>query len=127
MRAFSSKSRVCAGVFRPRHLPGSRNVSVSANFSLARRDAMLTLCGVALTASAAPAVAEVELATLYGLATPPTSYGGYGGNKDEAPKYSFVYPATWKRLTVNKVQKVVTVAWMTRAYLFASARDVAHV
>lgn len=45
------------------------------------------------------------LATYYGMDTPPTSYGGYGGNANEPPKYSFQYPETWKLQSVNKVQK----------------------
>lgn len=48
---------------------------------------------------------DVGLETYYGLATPPTSYGGYGGNANEDPKYSFSYPANWKITAVNKVQK----------------------
>ncbi|GMH40395.1 hypothetical protein BSKO_08299 [Bryopsis sp. KO-2023] len=53
-----------------------------------------------------PAVAEeTEFSTFYGLATPPTSYGGYGGNAIEDPKYSFVYPSAWKSAAINKVQK----------------------
>jgi len=47
----------------------------------------------------------VELETYYGKATPPTSYGGYGGNADETPKYRFDYPANWIFQSVNKVQK----------------------
>lgn len=47
----------------------------------------------------------VEYKTFYGLATPPTSYGGYGGNAKEEPKYTFEYPATWKEDVPNKVEK----------------------
>eukprot|EP00891_Asterochloris_glomerata_P007426 jgi/Astpho2/7426/Aster-02009 len=46
-----------------------------------------------------------ETKTLYGRASPPTSYGGYGGNAKEAAKYTFEYPATWKLDTVNKQEK----------------------
>jgi hypothetical protein len=66
----------------------------------------LAVATAGILSSNAPSCAEVELTTLYGLATPPTSYGGYGGNVKEAPKYKFLYPASWKELTVNKVQKV---------------------
>eukprot|EP00887_Chlorella_sp_A99_P003149 scaffold9.g3149.t1 len=46
------------------------------------------------------------MATFYGLATPPTSYGGYGGNDPNAsPKYSFDYPAEWKQDVINKTDK----------------------
>eukprot|EP00892_Ulva_mutabilis_P002595 jgi/Ulvmu1/12336/UM089_0020.1 len=75
----------------------------SCAHSLGRRGALASL--LALTAAQHPAHAEAELVTLYGLATPPTSYGGYGGNVKEAPKYKFDYPEGWKQLTVNKVQK----------------------
>ena len=30
---------------------------------------------------------ESEYPTFYGMASPPTSYGGYGGNANEKPKY----------------------------------------
>lgn len=43
---------------------------------------------------------------MYGNATPPTSYGGFGGNSKDKPKYKFEYPANWQKKTVNKVQKV---------------------
>lgn len=48
---------------------------------------------------------NAEYETFYGLATPPTSYGGYGGNAKEAAKYSFEYPAGWKSAAPNKVEK----------------------
>lgn len=48
---------------------------------------------------------DAEYETFYGLATPPTSYGGYGGNAKEAAKYSFEYPAGWKSAAPNKVEK----------------------
>lgn len=41
----------------------------------------------------------------YGTASPPTSYGGYGGNAKEAAKYTFEYPAGWKSAAPNKVEK----------------------
>jgi hypothetical protein len=71
-----------------------------------RREALLAACGVALGAAVPPAGADVEYATLLGKATPPASYGGFGGNSKEAPKYKFDYPASWKEKTVNKQQKV---------------------
>jgi len=37
------------------------------------------------------------------MATPPTSYGGYGGNANEKPKYSFEYPTGWKSEVPSKV------------------------
>ncbi|EFN59699.1 hypothetical protein CHLNCDRAFT_49502 [Chlorella variabilis] len=56
--------------------------------------------------AAAPLSAEVE--TFYGLATPPTSYGGYGGtsqSRQEDAKYIFQYPAGWKSEIINKRDK----------------------
>ncbi|MEW5317038.1 MAG: hypothetical protein WDW38_008369 [Sanguina aurantia] len=46
-----------------------------------------------------------EYATFFGFATPPTSYGGYGGNADEPPKYTFEYPSGWKEEKPSKVEK----------------------
>lgn len=45
-----------------------------------------------------------EYAKLLGMATPPTSYGGYGGNANEKPKYTFEYPAGWKPEVPSKVR-----------------------
>lgn len=39
------------------------------------------------------------------MASPPTSYGGYGGNAKEDAKYTFEYPAGWKSAAPNKVEK----------------------
>ena len=39
----------------------------------------------------------------YGMASPPTSYGGYGGNANEKPKYTFEYPTGWKSEQPSKV------------------------
>ena len=41
----------------------------------------------------------------YGMASPPTSYGGYGGNANEKPKYTFEYPAGWKSEMPSKVRQ----------------------
>lgn len=46
---------------------------------------------------------DAEYATFLGYATPPTSYGGYGGNAKEAPRYTFEYPAGWKEEIPSKV------------------------
>jgi hypothetical protein len=45
------------------------------------------------------------MSVYFGLASPPTSYGGYGGNAAEDAKYYFSYPSEWKVETVNKVKK----------------------
>ncbi|GBF93346.1 hypothetical protein Rsub_06384 [Raphidocelis subcapitata] len=52
-----------------------------------------------------PALADGEYAKFLGYATPPTSYGGYGGNANEQPKYSFEYPVDWKAEVPSKVEK----------------------
>lgn len=44
-----------------------------------------------------------EYTTFLGYATPPTSYGGYGGNAKESPRYTFQYPTGWKPDLPNKV------------------------
>jgi hypothetical protein len=51
----------------------------------------------------APAPPPAEYATFLGMASPPTSYGGYGGNANERPKYSFEYPQGWKSEVPSKV------------------------
>lgn len=50
-----------------------------------------------------PAAAGMKV--FFGFASPPTSYGGYGGNASEDPKYYFSYPENWKIETPNKVKK----------------------
>ena len=74
-----------------------------------RRGALVSL-GAALVGSsiALPARAEdaaPEYTIFYGTATPPTSYGGYGGNAAEDAKYTFEYPTGWKSAAPNKVEK----------------------
>ncbi|KAF5831745.1 thylakoid lumen protein [Dunaliella salina] len=49
--------------------------------------------------------ANDEYAIFYGYATPPTSYGGYGGTANEPPKYTFEYPAPWKIDIPSKSEK----------------------
>ncbi|KAL6772378.1 hypothetical protein ACKKBG_A29985 [Auxenochlorella protothecoides x Auxenochlorella symbiontica] len=59
-----------------------------------------------MSTSILPAHAEgEEYKVFYGLASPPTSYGGYGGNAKEDAKYTFEYPIYWKSEVVNKVSK----------------------
>ncbi|KAK9817826.1 hypothetical protein WJX72_002773 [[Myrmecia] bisecta] len=70
-----------------------------------RRALLLAASAAALSAVLHPAKADEEFTTLYGLATPPTSYGGYGGNAKEAAKYTFLYPTGWKAQQPNKVEK----------------------
>lgn len=109
MRAFSSTAaRPCCGradaKLAPRSARPARSIACCAAAVPSRRDALGAIAAVAALAGG-PARA-FDSATLYGMDTPPTSYGGYGGNSNETPKYRFEYPTGWKRLTVNKVQKV---------------------
>jgi len=50
-------------------------------------------------------VVSAELTLFQGTASPPTSYGGYGGNAEESFKYQFLVPADWKPQVINKVEK----------------------
>eukprot|EP01023_Acetabularia_acetabulum_P018409 TRINITY_DN1929_c0_g1_i1.p2 TRINITY_DN1929_c0_g1~~TRINITY_DN1929_c0_g1_i1.p2 ORF type:complete len:248 (+),score=47.70 TRINITY_DN1929_c0_g1_i1:50-793(+) len=73
-----------------------------------RRNLLLNAAALTIAAPLAlvqTAKADTELATYYGTASPPTSYGGYGGNAKEEAKYAFEYPSNWKIDTINKVQK----------------------
>lgn len=77
--------------------------------SLDRRALLLGMATmeISLLSSFAPLSASAaEYETFYGMATPPTSYGGYGGNDpNAAPKYTFEYPTGWKTAVPNKVEK----------------------
>lgn len=66
---------------------------------------MLSMAAAAAVLNVQPAQADGETKTLYGKASPPTSYGGYGGNAKEGAKYTFEYPAAWKVDVVNKTEK----------------------
>eukprot|EP00878_Enallax_costatus_P000483 GHUV01000575.1.p1 GENE.GHUV01000575.1~~GHUV01000575.1.p1 ORF type:complete len:249 (+),score=50.67 GHUV01000575.1:148-894(+) len=70
---------------------------------MARREllAAMTLAPMLVQQSAEAA----DYATFFGYATPPTSYGGYGGNASETPRYTFEYPAGWKQEVPSKVEK----------------------
>lgn len=77
-----------------------------------RRAALLALGASVLAASSDVAAPRPSLAdaapgfeTFYGSASPPTSYGGYGGNAEEDAKYTFEYPSGWKPAVPNKVEK----------------------
>lgn len=77
------------------------------NNDIDRRVAMLSMVsGLSLVGGvwSSPAFAQ-EYETFFGAASPPTSYGGYGGNADEDAKYTFEYPAGWKSSVPNKVEK----------------------
>jgi hypothetical protein len=99
--AAAAASRAMPVVARPARRTSSTLVAAAANGGdeapLApatpdRRAALLALASAAaaaVTAAPAPARAEGEYATFLGYATPPTSYGGYGGNANE-PRESLV-------------------------------------
>jgi len=74
--------------------------------SLERRNVLLGLAASVVTVQAhpSPALAQ-DYEIFYGTASPPTSYGGYGGNAQEAAKYMFEYPVGWKSARPNKVEK----------------------
>lgn len=118
MRAFSSARRGRCSAPACRNAQQGRRHVAAGSAAVSRRSGLLAVGGAILTASSStPALADGELATLttlYGLASPPTSYGGYGGNSKEDFKYKFDYPEDWKRLTVNKVQKVCRAPANTR-------------
>lgn len=77
-----------------------------------RREIIRDLAGLVVALNSLPllpAHADEDEAVFYGLATPPTSYGGYGGNdfgkRKESAKYTFVYPSQWKEEVPSKVEK----------------------
>ncbi|EFJ48657.1 hypothetical protein VOLCADRAFT_109766 [Volvox carteri f. nagariensis] len=74
---------------------------------LARRELLLSVAGLGLATCmpSSPVHAGEEFTTFLGYATPPTSYGGYGGNAKETPRYTFEYPTGWKEEVPNKVEK----------------------
>ena len=83
----------------------SRTTPQRVAFSVSRRNALLGVLASPLLVSLWNRSEAAELETFYGKATPPTSYGGYGGNAEEIPKYKFDYPVNWTFQPVNKVQK----------------------
>ena len=67
------------------------------NISIDRRVAMLSMVsGLSLVGGEFSPASAQEYETFFGAASPPTSYGGYGGNAEEDAKYTFEYPAGWK-------------------------------
>lgn len=82
--------------------------SVAETQATSRRAAICALATVpaVLNLNFVPAaVGEGEYSLLRGFATPPTSYGGYGGNANETPKYTFEYPTGWKQEVPSKSEK----------------------
>lgn len=112
MRAFSTRAPACNARAHGRAPTLVCNAKAEIA-GLDRRALLLSVSGALLSqtgqARAVPPPPEVVVdgfVTYFGAASPPTSYGGYGGNVNEAPKYSFERPADWKMQVVNKVQKV---------------------
>lgn len=113
----SSSGAVRAGrqvtriAFQPRGQVKATRCSAQATTDLpARRELLCGLAGLASLPSLVtlPARADGEskaYTLLYGYATPPTSYGGYGGNANESAKYTFEYPSSWKQEVPSKVEK----------------------
>lgn len=106
--------RAAGGVARPIcrvHVPrGAVRAAAgrSEGGAASRRDLLRTVgVGAVLPAflTQLPVKADESYSTFFGLASPPTSYGGYGGNANEKPKYSFEYPPDWKSEVPSKVEK----------------------
>eukprot|EP00873_Tetraselmis_striata_P015948 jgi/Tetstr1/436212/TSEL_025057.t1 len=75
---------------------------------LSRRQYLVGSLATVVLAPALPALAageESELTLYKGVASPPTSYGGYGGNAEESFKYSVMVPSSWKSEVINKTEK----------------------
>eukprot|EP00210_Caulerpa_lentillifera_P008659 g8258.t1 len=87
------------------HSDAKRNRPICKLHDTGRRSIVFTFLASTIAVYPGRSHAADDLETFYGKATPPTSYGGYGGTAEEAPKYSFMYPANWKFQPVNKVQK----------------------
>jgi len=108
---FSSKRVVhAAGAPAPR-MRTSRAHIICAASSESAPDRRAFLGGL-FCATVAPSVVphlakadETDLVLFQGTASPPTSYGGYGGNASEDFKYQFLVPDNWKPQVINKVEK----------------------
>ncbi|KAG2444061.1 hypothetical protein HYH02_009004 [Chlamydomonas schloesseri] len=99
------RSRVAVQAVRASAQP---HAEASPALPLGRRELLGLAAGIAASSAIAPVLpvkADGEYATFLGYATPPTSYGGYGGNAKEAPRYTFEYPAGWKEEIPSKVEK----------------------
>jgi hypothetical protein len=83
----------------------SASPAVAANLAPVREAVPLMADSSRVGYVAAVADDEGPLTTFFGLDTPPTSYGGYGGNANEKPRYRYDKPDSWKFQIINKVQK----------------------
>ncbi|KAL4531054.1 hypothetical protein Ndes2526B_g04787 [Nannochloris sp. 'desiccata'] len=61
-----------------------------------RRATLFSLAAAAATTQLQLPAQAQDFTIFYGTASPPTSYGGYGGNAEEDAKYKFEYPTGWK-------------------------------
>lgn len=111
-RTSSSSKRAAYASFKPAATVRTARVRVNAATQDAAegaidRRSMLAFSAVLPLMLQQSAVADdgAEFQTLLGMASPPTSYGGYGGNANEKPKYSFEYPTGWKTEVPSKVEK----------------------
>ncbi|PNW85945.1 hypothetical protein CHLRE_03g198850v5 [Chlamydomonas reinhardtii] len=103
-RAVCPRSRVAVQAVRA---SAQSHAEASSALPLGRRELLGLAAGIAMSSAlpVLPVKADGEYATFLGYATPPTSYGGYGGNAKEAPRYTFEYPAGWKEEIPSKVEK----------------------
>jgi len=83
----------------------SAHTTESSAADISRRSLLVGALVATPLLSQGPSKADDEYSTFLGFATPPTSYGGYGGNANETPKYTFEYPTGWKSEVPSKVEK----------------------
>ncbi|GFR40577.1 hypothetical protein Agub_g1157 [Astrephomene gubernaculifera] len=102
---FTAASRVVARAAGTTCQP---QVEDAPSLQLDRRTMLLSIAGMgmAMCSGVSPVkAADGEFSTFLGYDRPPTSYGGYGGNANETPRYTFEYPTAWKPDMPNKVEK----------------------
>jgi len=107
-RALGSKGRVSYTSATGSQRDQAIDIRSASHSSFDRRQALLSFGTVAgwMTFMESSAQAEdPEFKVFYGMASPPTSYGGYGGNANEKPKYTFEYPKSWKSEQPSKSEK----------------------
>jgi len=95
-------SRACRAVV----VRASADASSASQVSRRQLLGASAVLGASIVLPSTPAFAEgEEYTTFLGYATPPTSYGGYGGNAKEDAKYTFEYPTGWKSEVPSKTEK----------------------
>mmetsp|Transcript_12973 Transcript_12973/g.35342 ORF Transcript_12973/g.35342 Transcript_12973/m.35342 type:complete len:277 (+) Transcript_12973:92-922(+) len=111
--SFVPTQRLQCRAAAPKHEVQKQDAAPSRRELLGSVLAASTVPALALQSSPAFATGNIprtekasdEYAIFYGYATPPTSYGGYGGTANEPPKYTFEYPAPWKIDIPSKSEK----------------------